>query len=65
MMGFSERPINVTRRGLSIRDICQSYGLSKGFVSLEIQRGKLRARRLGRRVIVLEEDLRLYLDQAK
>jgi excisionase family DNA binding protein len=55
---------NVTLRGYSIRDVCESFGLSKGFVTREIKHGKLNARRLGRRLVVLEEDLRLYLEHA-
>ncbi len=61
----AESRINVERRGHSIRDVCQSLGLSKGFLVREIKTGRLGARRLGRRLIVLEEDLRQYLEQAK
>lgn len=63
-MVSKELSTNVTRRGHSIRDICLSLGVSKGFVIGQIKKGKLRARRLGRRTIVLDEDLRLYLDRS-
>lgn len=55
---------NVTLRGHSIREICADFGVCKGFVLGQIKKGKLRARRLGRRVIVLDEDLRRYIEQA-
>jgi excisionase family DNA binding protein len=55
---------NVTTQGYSIRDICVTLGVSKGFVVKQIKQGKLRARRLGRRVIVLDSDLREYLERA-
>ncbi len=56
---------NATKLGFSVREICNSYGLSKGFVQKEIRVGKLNARRLGRRVVVLASDLERYLDQSK
>lgn len=59
-----ESPINVTKRGHSIREVCASLGLSKPFVAREIRAGKLIARRFGRRRIILEEDLSRYLERA-
>jgi excisionase family DNA binding protein len=57
-------PRNVTVQAYSVRDVCVCLGVSKGFVVGQIKTGKLRARRLGRRVIVLADDLRRYLEQA-
>jgi excisionase family DNA binding protein len=56
---------NVTEHGYSIKDICESLGVSKGFVVAQIKTGKLRARRFGRRVIVLGGDFDSYLNQAE
>jgi len=53
------------KRGYSIRDLCAAFGVSKGFVLAEIKRGKLPARRFGRRVIVLHEDLAVYLESGR
>jgi excisionase family DNA binding protein len=64
MQASTSSPRNVTIQASSIRDICANLGVSKGFIIGQIKRGKLRARRLGRRVIVLEEDLRKYLEQS-
>ena len=64
-MKISDMPSrSVTIQAYSVRDICESLGVSKGFVVGQIKTGKLRARRLGRRVIVLADDLRRYLEQA-
>jgi excisionase family DNA binding protein len=64
MRETAHESINVTICGHSIKTICASLGVSKGFVNGQIKIGKLRARRLGRRVIVLDEDLRRYLEGA-
>jgi excisionase family DNA binding protein len=55
--------INVTQGRLawSIAEIANSTGLSIGFVRKEIRAGRLVARRAGRRVLVLDRDLQLYL----
>ena len=65
MKVFHESQINVTKRGYSIREICQSFGLSKGFLAREIKSGKLGARHLGRRIVILAEDLHVYLERAR
>lgn len=57
-------PRNVTRKAYSLKTICTNLGVSKGFLASQIKTGKLRVRRLGRRVIVLAEDLDRYLEQA-
>jgi hypothetical protein len=45
----------------SLADISESTGLSIGFLRNDVRRGALVVRRFGRRVLVLEEDLRDYL----
>ncbi len=54
---------NVTNERLawSVPEICASLPLSQGFIRKEIKSGALKARRIGRRVIVLDQDLRTYL----
>ena len=58
-------PIVADKEGFSIREVGKAYGLSKGFLMLEIKRGRLGARRLGRRVIILKTDLVAYLEANK
>jgi hypothetical protein len=54
---------NVTNNRLawSVSEVAISTGLSTGFVRKEIRAGKLRVRRKGRRLLVLDRDLRRYL----
>jgi hypothetical protein len=52
------------RRAWSIPELCQAYPLSRGFWNKVIRNGRLRARRCGRRVIVLTEDLNDFLAKA-
>lgn len=44
-------------------DISKQTGLSVSFLRKEIKAGRLAVRKFGRRVLVRDEDLRLYLDQ--
>ena len=59
--------ISVTSRRLawSIAEVASSTGLSIGFVRKEIRAGRLAARRAGRRVLVLDDDLKRYLGDAQ
>jgi excisionase family DNA binding protein len=45
----------------SIPDAARRAGLSSSNVRLVIQRGELKARKMGRRVLILDEDLRAWL----
>lgn len=51
----------VQTSALSIGELCTAFGLSRGFLNSEIRRGRLRALRFGRRVLVLHADLERYL----
>lgn len=53
--------IPLPRRGFGLPELAQSLGCSAGFLRLEVQRGRLPVTRLGRRVVVLVEDLERYL----
>ncbi len=46
------------RKAYSIAEVAQQHGLSRGFVRLEIKRGRLKALRLGRRRLISEEAIR-------
>ena len=47
----------------SLREIANATGLSLGFLRNEVRRGVLRVKRFGRRVLVLDEDLKVYLSE--
>ena len=53
------------RRAYSIPELARLYPVSIGFLRGEIRRGALRARRFGRRVIVLREDWESYIEGAQ
>ncbi|MBC7933018.1 MAG: DNA-binding protein [Rubrivivax sp.] len=56
---------NVTteRVAWSLQEIARATGLSLGFLRNEVRRGGLRVKRFGRRVLVLDEDLKIYLSE--
>jgi excisionase family DNA binding protein len=52
----------VTRRAAwSLAEIAKQTGLSLGFLRNEVRAARLPIRKFGRRVLVLDEDLRAYL----
>ena len=55
--------VTPARLAWGVGDISTSTGLSAGFLRKQIKAGKLRARRAGRRVLVLDRDLHRYLDE--
>ena len=57
-----ERDWPDAREALGLSEIAARYGLSIGFVRLEVARDKLKVRHLGRRVIVLRSDLERWLN---
>ncbi len=52
-----------TRIAWSLTDIANQTGLSLGFLRNEVKAGRLPVRKFGRRVLVLDESLRRYLDE--
>jgi excisionase family DNA binding protein len=50
-----------SKRSHSIKDICRDLGVSRSLIVKEIKLGRLRTCRIGKRVIILEEQLREYL----
>jgi excisionase family DNA binding protein len=51
----------VERWAWSIAEVSQRLGVSRNFLLGHIRDGRLRAGRLGRRVVILSEDLDSYL----
>jgi excisionase family DNA binding protein len=50
--------------GWTLEELARSLSVSVPFLRLEIKRGRLRAAHLGRRVVVLDGEVRKYLDDA-
>ena len=51
----------VERFGWSLNDISERTGLSLGFLRNEVRAGRLATRKFGRRVLVIDVDLRTHL----
>jgi hypothetical protein len=60
-----DKPAQVTSERLawSLNDIHERTGLSLGFLRNEVRAGRLATRKFGRRVLVIDVDLRRYLTQ--
>lgn len=54
----------IGKLALSIAESSEKTGLSKSYLRLEIKRRHLPARKIGRRVLILADDLRNYLESA-
>lgn len=52
---------SASRMAWGLADIAESTGLSLAFLRNEVRRNALPVKRFGRRVLVLEDDLRRYL----
>jgi hypothetical protein len=49
------------RRAMSVPEFCQRYGPGKTSAYQEIQAGRLRARKVGRRTIITQDDAEDWL----
>lgn len=47
----------------SLAEISEATGLSQGFLRNEVRRGNLLTKRFGRRVLVMDGELRRYLEE--
>lgn len=56
-----EKQEAIKRTAWSLAEIAQKTGLSLGYLRNEQRAGRLPIRRFGRRVLVLDDDLRTYL----
>jgi hypothetical protein len=55
--------VTIQRIAWSLAEISEATGLSLGFLRNDVRRGALPVRKFGRRVLVLDQDLRAYLDK--
>jgi excisionase family DNA binding protein len=51
----------VTKRAFSIEEFCRRFGVGRTKVYEELRRGRLRARKIGRRTIITEDDAEGWL----
>jgi len=52
------------RAAYSVNEVAVRHGISPGLVRLEISRGRLKAGRIGRRVIVTEAQIARWLEES-
>jgi len=50
--------------GWTLHELAHSLSVSVPFLRLEVKRGRLKAAHLGRRVVVLDTEVRRYLTEA-
>jgi excisionase family DNA binding protein len=55
--------VTTKRVAWSLQEVAKATGLSLGFLRNDVRRGVLPVRRFGRRVLVLDEDLKVYLSE--
>jgi excisionase family DNA binding protein len=56
-----EQPHRARRRAMSIAEFCERYGPGRTTVYDQIKRGLLRARKCGKRTIIIEDDAEAWL----
>lgn len=55
--------VTIQRIAWSLAEISEATGLSLGFLRNDVRRGALPTRKFGRRVLVLDQDLKSYLEK--
>ena len=55
--------ITQTKIAWSLAEISEAIGLSQGFLRNEVRRGNLLTKKFGRRVLVMDGELRRYLEE--
>jgi excisionase family DNA binding protein len=59
----AERQRRSRQRAMSVAEFCERYGPGRTTAYQEIQAGRLRARKVGRRTIITEDDAEEWLQQ--
>jgi excisionase family DNA binding protein len=62
LMKVTENNDANNKAAFSVEEVAKQTSLSKPFLRLEIRRGRLKAKRFGRRVLILKDDLEAYLE---
>ena len=58
------RSDSVPKLGWTLDELARSLSVSVPFLRLELKRGRLKAAHLGRRVVILDTEVRRYLTEA-
>jgi excisionase family DNA binding protein len=58
-----QETITMQKVAWSVAEISEATGLSIGFLRSEVRTGRLPVKKFGRRVLILDSDLRNYLAQ--
>jgi hypothetical protein len=58
-----EQLLNVPQRAMSIDTFCARYAIGRTRAFVEIKQGRLRAKKIGRRTVISEDDAELWLRQ--
>ena len=59
-----EKKFSNEKLGWTFEELARSLSVSVPFLRLEVKRGRLKAAHLGRRVVLLDSDVRRYLAEA-
>jgi excisionase family DNA binding protein len=59
-----EKRFSNEKLGWTFEELARSLSVSVPFLRLEVKRGRLKAAHLGRRVVLLDSDVRRYLAEA-
>lgn len=59
-----EKQFHAPKLGWTLEELARSLSVSVPFLRLEVKRGRLKAAHLGRRVVVLDDELHRYLKDA-
>jgi len=54
--------VTTSRLAWGLAEVASALGVSLGFLRKEIRRGSLKAVKVGRRVLILDQDLKRYLE---
>lgn len=58
------RTTETTRRGYRTDEVAKLYGVSEAFIRKEVREGRLKKTKLGKAVVILVEDLRVWEQSA-
>ena len=62
--GIMDEERKFRKLGWTFEELANSLSVSVPFLRLEVKRGRLKAAHLGRRVVLLDSDVRCYLEDA-